>query len=151
MQIDFEGKSADVFWAFLKLGLTSFGGPVAHIGYFRNEFVTRRKWLSENTFADLLALCQFLPGPASSQLGIAIGTCRAGYLGGLAAWVAFTMPSALAMGLFALGLGSLGSALDHGRLHGLKVAAVAVEVPDPATGRSTGAAILSANSVAIAS
>lgn len=126
MQTDFEGKPTDVFLAFLKLGLTSFGGPVAHIGYFRNEFVTRRKWLSEDTFADLLALCQFLPGPASSQLGIAIGTCRAGYLGGLAAWIAFTMPSALAMVLFAFGLGTLGARLDHGWLHGLKVAAVAV-------------------------
>lgn len=126
MQTDLEGKPTDVFLAFLKLGLTSFGGPVAHIGYFRNEFVTRRKWLSEDTFADLLALCQFLPGPASSQLGIAIGTCRAGYLGGLAAWIAFTMPSALAMVLFAFGLGTLGFGLDHGWLHGLKVAAVAV-------------------------
>ncbi len=126
MQTDFEGKPTDVFLAFLKLGLTSFGGPVAHIGYFRNEFVTRRKWLSEDTFADLLALCQFLPGPASSQLGIAIGACRAGYLGGLAAWIAFTMPSALAMVFFAFGLGTLGSGLDHGWLHGLKVAAVAV-------------------------
>ena len=126
MQRGFEGSPAEVFRVFLKLGLTSFGGPVAHIGYFRSEFVARRKWIPDDTFADLLALCQFLPGPASSQLGIAIGTCRAGYLGGLAAWIAFTLPSAVALVLFALGLGYFGSTLDQGWLHGLKVAAVAV-------------------------
>jgi chromate transporter len=126
MRSESEGKSAEVFWAFLKLGLTSFGGPVAHIGYFRSEFVARRKWVADDTFADLLALCQFLPGPASSQLGIAIGTCRAGYPGGLAAWIGFTLPSAIALVLFALGLGYFGSTLNQGWLHGLKVAAVAV-------------------------
>jgi chromate transporter len=123
---EFDGAPAEVFRAFLKLGLTSFGGPVAHIGYFRTEFVARRKWMPDDTFADLLALCQFLPGPASSQLGIAIGTCRAGYVGGLAAWIGFTLPSAIALVLFALGLGYFGSALNQGWLHGLKVAAVAV-------------------------
>lgn len=91
-----KGSVGEVFAAFLKLGLTSFGGPVAHLGYFRNEFVERRKWLEEQTYVDLIALCQFLPGPASSQVGIAIGLSRAGYFGALAAWTAFTLPSALA-------------------------------------------------------
>jgi chromate transporter len=117
---------AEVFAVFLKLGLTSFGGPVAHLGYFREEFVQRRKWVSEQTYADLVALCQFLPGPASSQVGIAIGLSRAGYLGALAAWTAFTLPSALALVVFALGLSAAGNALGGGWLHGLKVAAVAV-------------------------
>jgi chromate transporter len=116
----------EVFSAFLKLGLTSFGGPVAHLGYFRNEFVERRKWFDERAYADLVALCQFLPGPASSQVGIAIGLLRAGYPGALAAWAAFTLPSAIAMVVFAYGLASLGDALGSGWLHGLKVAAVAV-------------------------
>src|SRR4029079_10350914 len=118
------GAAADVFTAFLKLGLTSFGGPVAHIGYFRHEFVERRKWLDERTYADLVALCQFLPGPASSQVGMAIGLSRAGYLGALAAWTAFTLPSAIALVLFAYGLSSFGNELGSGWLHGLKVAAV---------------------------
>jgi len=118
--------AGQVFWAFLKLGLTSFGGPVAHLGYFRNEFVERRKWFDERAYADLVALCQFLPGPASSQVGIAIGLLRAGYPGALAAWAAFTLPSAIAMVAFAVGLSSLGNALGSGWLHGLKVAAVAV-------------------------
>ena len=116
----------EVFSAFLKLGLTSFGGPVAHLGYFRNEFVERRKWFDEQAYADLVALCQFLPGPASSQVGIAIGLLRAGYPGALAAWTAFTLPSAIALVVFAFGLSSLGDALGSGWLHGLKVAAVAV-------------------------
>jgi chromate transporter len=116
----------EVFSAFLKLGLTSFGGPVAHLGYFRNEFVERRKWFDERAYADLVALCQFLPGPASSQVGIAIGLLRAGYPGALAAWAAFTLPSAIGMVAFAVGLSSLGAALGSGWLHGLKVAAVAV-------------------------
>ena len=115
-----------VFSAFLKLGLTSFGGPVAHLGYFRNEFVERRKWFDERAYADLVALCQFLPGPASSQVGIAIGLLRAGYPGALAAWTAFTLPSAIALVAFGYGLSSLGDALGSGWLHGLKVAAVAV-------------------------
>jgi chromate transporter len=121
-----EGSAGEVFRVFLKLGLTSFGGPVAHLGYFRNEFVERRKWLEEQSYADLVALCQFLPGPASSQVGISIGLLRAGYLGAVAAWTAFTLPSAIALVLFAYGLSVAGNALGSGWLHGLKVAAVAV-------------------------
>jgi len=108
-----------------RLGLTSFGGPVAHLGYFREEYVARRRWLDEATYADLVALCQFLPGPASSQVGIAIGITRAGLLGGVAAWFGFTLPSAIALVAFAYGLRGLG-VTDAGWLHGLKVAAVAV-------------------------
>ena len=115
-----------VFLVFLKLGFTSFGGPVAHLGYFRDEFVVRRRWLDEHTYADLVALCQFLPGPASSQVGLAIGLSRAGYLGALAAWAGFTLPSAIALVLFGYSLVGLESALGTGWLHGLKVAAVAV-------------------------
>ena len=115
-----------VFVVFLRLGLTSFGGPVAHIGYFRDEFVKRRQWLDDKGYADLVALCQFLPGPASSQVGIAVGLLRAGYIGGLAAWVGFTLPSAIAMVLFAYGVVGLGDTLGGGWLHGLKIAAVAV-------------------------
>jgi len=111
---------------YLKLGLTSFGGPIAHIGYFRNEFVARRGWLDEQAYADLVALCQFLPGPASSQVGFAIGLMRAGYLGGLAAWTGFTLPSAVLLLLFAYGVGSLGGPLGTGLLHGLKLVAVAI-------------------------
>jgi len=121
-----HGRPGEVFAAFLKLGLTSFGGPVAHLGYFRTEFVERRKWLEERAYADLVALCQFLPGPASSQVGMAIGLSRAGYPGALAAWMAFTLPSAIALVLFAFGLAAVGDALGSGWLHGLKVAAVAV-------------------------
>src|SRR5580658_3114179 len=108
--------AAEVLTAFLKLGCTSFGGPVAHLGYFRDEFVGRRRWLDERAYADLVALCQFLPGPASSQVGIAIGLLRAGYPGALAAWVAFTLPSAIALVAFAVGLSSLGDALGSGWL-----------------------------------
>jgi len=121
-----KGRAGEVFTAFLKLGLTSFGGPIAHLGYFRNEFVERRKWLDEQTYADLVALCQFLPGPASSQVGISVGLLRAGYPGALAAWTAFTLPSAIVLVLFAYGLAAAGDALGSGWLHGLKVAAVAV-------------------------
>jgi chromate transporter len=127
MKIDQStGNAAEIFAAFLKLGLTSFGGPVAHLGYFRTEFVERRNWLSESNYADLVALCQFLPGPASSQVGIAIGLSRGGYLGALAAWTAFTLPSAIVLVLFAYGLSTFGSSYGGGWLHGLKVAAVAV-------------------------
>jgi chromate transporter len=115
-----------VFLAFLRLGLTSFGGPVAHIGYFHDEFVVRRKWLEERTYADLVALCQFLPGPASSQVGIGIGLSRAGLPGALAAWTAFTMPSAVALILFGYGVIEYGDTVGLGALHGLKVVAVAV-------------------------
>ncbi len=116
----------EVLRVFLKLGLTSFGGPVAHLGYFRHEFVVRRKWLDERAYADLVALSQFLPGPASSQTGFAIGLMRAGYLGGLAAWAGFTLPSAAAMTLFAYGEGALGGRAGDGLLHGLKLVAVAI-------------------------
>lgn len=118
----------EVFTAFLKLGLTAFGGPVAHLAYFRTEFVDRRRWLNDAAYADLVALCQFLPGPASSQVGLALGASRAGLPGALAAWVAFTLPSALAMMAVALGVHALegvaGLTLDV--LSGLKAAAVAV-------------------------
>jgi chromate transporter len=121
-----EGSVLEVLRAFAKLGLTSFGGPVAHIGYFRTEFVERRKWLDDKTYADLVALCQFLPGPASSQVGMGLGLMRAGYAGALAAWFAFTLPSAIALVLFAYGVEALGGAVGSGWLHGLKIAAVAV-------------------------
>lgn len=115
-----------VFLVFLRLGLTSFGGPVAHIGYFRDEFVARRRWLAENAYADLVALCQFLPGPASSQVGIGIGLSKAGLPGALAAWTGFTMPSAIAMALFGYGVVAYRDVIGTGALHGLKVVAVAV-------------------------
>jgi chromate transporter len=120
------GSVGEVLLVFLRLGLTSFGGPIAHLGYFHDEFVVRRRWLEEKTYADLVALCQFLPGPASSQVGLAIGLSRAGYLGALAAWLGFTMPSAIALVLFAYGVEAFGNALGSGWLHGLKVVAVAV-------------------------
>lgn len=116
----------DVFWVFLRLGLTSFGGPIAHLGYFREEFVRRRRWLSERSYADLVALCQFLPGPASSQVGMALGLSRRGYWGALAAWTGFTLPSALVLVLLALGIAGHASWLAAGALQGLKVVAVAV-------------------------
>jgi len=115
-----------VFLVFLRLGLTSFGGPVAHLGYFREEFVHRRRWLSERSYADVVALCQFLPGPASSQVGMAVGLSRAGYGGALAAWAGFTLPSAIALVLFALGVASHSAMIPAGVQHGLKVVAVAV-------------------------
>jgi len=115
-----------VFLIFLRLGLTSFGGPVAHLGFFREEFVTRRQWLSDRSYADLVALCQFLPGPASSQVGIALGFSRAGYRGAFAAWAGFTLPSALALIVFAIGLSSVGNSFSLGALQGLKIVAVAV-------------------------
>jgi chromate transporter len=121
------GRVGEVFAAFLKLGLTSFGGPIAHLGYFHNEFVERRKWLDETTYADLVALCQFLPGPASSQVGFSLGILRGnGLLGGLAAWFAFTMPSALIMFAFAKSAAAFTGPLAEGFLHGLKIVAVAV-------------------------
>lgn len=120
------GSPGEVLRVFLKLGLTSFGGPVAHLGYFQDEFVARRRWLDQHAYADLVALCQFLPGPASSQVGIAIGLSRAGLSGALAAWLAFTLPSALALVLFAYGVGFVGDAAGAGWLRGLKIVAVAV-------------------------
>jgi chromate transporter len=121
------GTPGEVFMAFLKLGLTSFGGPIAHLGYFRDELVVRRKWLDESTYADLVALCQFLPGPASSQVGFSLGILRGnGLLGGLAAWFGFTMPSALIMFAFAMSAAAFTGPVADGFLHGLKLVAVAV-------------------------
>jgi chromate transporter len=121
-----RGSPLEVFWAFLRLGLTSFGGPVAHLGYFRSAFVERRQWLSEAAFADLIALCQFLPGPASSQVGFAIGLMRAGPLGAAAAWLGFTAPSAIVMILLGLGAGALRGRFADNLIHGLKLVALAV-------------------------
>ena len=120
------GSAAEVFRAFLALGLTSFGGPVAHLGYFHEAFVVRRKWIGQAAYADLVALCQFLPGPASSQVGMAIGLHRAGYAGLIAAWVAFTLPSAILLVAFAWGASALGPETGSGWIDGLKAAAVAV-------------------------
>ena len=115
-----------IFLIFLRLGLTSFGGPIAHLGYFREELVTRRRWLSEQSYADLVALCQFLPGPASSQVGLALGLMRHGYAGALAAWCGFTLPSAAVLILFAQGMTGYAYGIPPGMLHGLKLVAVAV-------------------------
>lgn len=121
------GTRAEIFRAFLRLGLTSFGGPIAHLGYFREEFVARRQWIDDAAYADLVALCQFLPGPASSQVGFALGVLRGnGLAGGLAAWLAFTLPSALALFAFAVAAASLSGPLADGLVHGLKLVAVAV-------------------------
>jgi chromate transporter len=119
-------SSIEVLRVFLKLGLISFGGPIAHIGYFRDEFVMRRRWLDDATYADLVALCQFLPGPSSSQVGFSIGLMRAGYLGGLAAWAGFTLPAAVALVLFAYGARELVGPVGTGLLHGLRLVAVAI-------------------------
>lgn len=121
-----SGSPWEVLLAFGKLGVSCFGGPIAHIGYFRDEFVVRRRWIDEAAFADLIALCQFLPGPASSQVGFSIGLMRGGYLGGLAAWIAFTLPSAILLVLFAYGANALQGPLGAGLLHGLKLVAVAI-------------------------
>jgi chromate transporter len=118
-------KLAQIFLAFLRLGCTSFGGPIAHLGYLREEFVARRKWLDDAAYADLVALCQFTPGPASSKIGIALGASQAGVAGGIAAWLGFTLPSALIMVAFGYGLQFVGEG-EAGWLHGLKIAAVAV-------------------------
>jgi chromate transporter len=120
------GSPLEVLLSFAKLGVSCFGGPIAHIGYFRDEFVTRRRWLDEHAYADLVALCQFLPGPASSQVGFSLGLMRAGYLGGLAAWTGFTLPSAILLVLFAYGAGALAGPLGAGLIHGLKLVAVAI-------------------------
>lgn len=121
-----SSSAMSIFRIFLRLGLTSFGGPVAHLGYFREEFVERRRWLSEHAYGDLVALCQFLPGPASSQVGIALGLFRGGLPGAVAAWLGFTLPSAVALLLFGLALVNLGGDAGNAWLHGLKVVAVAV-------------------------
>jgi chromate transporter len=121
-----ERSAVEVLVTFLKLGVTSFGGPIAHLGYFREEIVVRRRWVDDATFTDLVALCQFLPGPASSQVGISLGLVRAGYWGALAAWTGFTLPSAVLMVVFAYGAGALSGELGAGVLHGLKLVAVAI-------------------------
>jgi chromate transporter len=121
-----RGSPLEVLLAFGKMGVTCFGGPIAHIGYFREEFVVRRRWLDERAYVDLVALCQFLPGPASSQVGFSLGLMRGGYLGGLAAWLGFTLPSAVALVLFAFGASALQGAAGTGLLHGLKLVAVAI-------------------------
>lgn len=120
------GTPSEVFTTFFKLGLTSFGGPIAHLGYFREELVNRRAWLSDHAYADLVALCQFLPGPASSQVGFALGMMRAGWLGALAAFTAFTLPSAMILLVFALSAASIAGPIGTGALHGLKIVAVAI-------------------------
>lgn len=121
-----QGTPGEVFSAFLKLGLTSFGGPIAHLGYFRDELVVRRRWLDDGAYADLVALCQFLPGPTSSQVGFALGMMRAGWPGALAAFAAFTLPSALALLVFAMTATGLSGPAGTGALHGLKIVAVAI-------------------------
>lgn len=121
-----QGTPGEVFTAFLKLGLTSFGGPIAHLGYFRDELVTRRGWLSDHAYADLVALCQFLPGPASSQVGFALGMMRAGWMGALAAFMAFTLPSALILLVFAMTAATVSGPIGVGALDGLKIVAVAI-------------------------
>jgi chromate transporter len=121
-----QGTPGEVFRAFLQLGCTSFGGPVAHLGYFRAELIDRRRWIDDAAYADLVALCQFLPGPASSQVGFALGLQRAGPLGGLAAWAAFTLPSAILLAAFAYGATSLSGSSGQAIVHGLKLVAVAI-------------------------
>lgn len=122
------GRLGEVFMVALRLGLTSFGGPIAHIGYFRQEYVVRREWLDERTFAGLVALCHFLPGPTSSQLGFSVGILRAGIAGGIAAFVGFTLPSAAIMAGLGLGLNAFGGYVDDGLIDGLKSVAAAVLV-----------------------
>jgi len=117
-------RLVEVLIVFLRLGFTSFGGPIAHLSYFHDEFVKRKKWIEENAYADLVSLCQFLPGPASSQVGMAIGFSRAGYLGAILAWIGFTIPSAIILVLFGLGISTY--QLSDSWLHGLKIVAVAV-------------------------
>lgn len=119
-------EAIEVFFIFLRLGLTSFGGPIAHLGFFHDEFVVKRKWFDEHSYADLVALCQFLPGPASSQVGIAVGESRAGVLGAMAAWAGFTLPSAVALAAFAFGVSTFRDSISGSWLHGLKVVAVAI-------------------------
>jgi chromate transporter len=122
----FAGTWLEVFLAFLKLGCTSFGGPIAHIGYFRNELAVRRQWLSESQFSQLVAICQFLPGPSSSQLGFSLGLARAGWPGALAAFVGFTLPSVILLLGFVAVLPWLSGDLGQAGLHGLKIVALAV-------------------------
>lgn len=120
------GTVSEVFLAFLRLGITSFGGPIAHLGYFRDDLVTRRRWMDDRAYADLVALCQFLPGPASSQVGFAMGLQRAGLWGAVAAFLAFTLPSAVLLVAFAAGASLIGGPVGGGILDGLKIVAVAI-------------------------
>src|SRR3974390_2262867 len=120
------GSPLEVLRIFARLGIPSFGGPSAHMGYFRDEFVVRRKWIDEHAYADLVGLCQFLPGPASSQVAFSIGLMRSGYWGALAAWTGFTLPSAVCLVLFAYGAGALSGPAGIGLLHGLQLVAVAI-------------------------
>src|ERR1700722_13651767 len=120
------GSPLEVLRVFLKLGLTSFGGPIAHIGYYREEIVVRRRWIDDAAYTDLVALCQFLPGPASSQVGFSLGLIRAGYGGAIAAWTGFTLPSAILLTAFAYGANALGGQIGMGVIHGLKLVAVAI-------------------------
>jgi len=124
--VERPGRVSEVFFAFLRLGVTSFGGPIAHLGYFRDDLVVRRKWMDDRAYADLVALCQFLPGPASSQVGFAMGLQRAGFLGALAAFVAFTLPSAILLVAFAGGAALLGGPVAAGVISGLQITAVAI-------------------------
>jgi chromate transporter len=121
-----SGSSLEVLRAFFKLGCTAFGGPIAHLGFFRHEFVEKRRWLDDAGYADLVALCQFLPGPASSQVGLGLGWKRAGFVGALCAWLGFTLPSATLMLAFAYGVQKVVSFSHSGWVQGLKIAAVAV-------------------------
>ena len=121
-----RGSAPEVFSAFLQLGLTSFGGPIAHLGYFHREFVERRRWIDDAQYAQLVALCQFLPGPASSQFGFALGLLRAGWLGAIAAFAAFTLPSAILLLVFAAVSDRLSGPFGQAGIHGLKLVAVAV-------------------------
>ena len=123
-----EGSPGEIFSAFLKLGLTSFGGPIAHLGYFREAFVVKRKWIDDAAYADLVALCQFMPGPASSQVGFSLGLLRGGPLGAFLAWLAFTLPSAAVLVAFAYGSAAFSGPLGAAFIHGLKIVAVAVVV-----------------------
>ncbi len=126
LEVEERGSALEVFWVALRLGLTSFGGPVAHLGYFHNEYVDRRHWLSEEAYAEVVALSQALPGPASSQTGIAVGLMRAGLPGALMAWIGFTLPSAIALVAFGYGIGEISDVDSAEWLHGLKLAAVAI-------------------------
>ncbi len=123
---DRPGTAREVLTSFFRLSLTSFGGPIAHLGYFRSEFVERRRWLDDRSCSNLVALCQFLPGPASSQVGMALGLSRAGWWGALAAWIGFTLPSAVALILFAYGIAEYGDLASSGAVQGLEVAVVGV-------------------------
>ena len=124
---DFQGFIIkEIFFVFLKLGLSSFGGPIAHLGYFQKEFVEDRKWLDSSSYSDLVALCQFLPGPSSSQVGMAIGLMRAGVGGSFAAWLGFTLPSAITLVVAGLGIAHFDLYIKEGLLHGLKLVAAAV-------------------------